>query len=59
MFGVKNWVSFLQDSFILEAIDGNKTKVKRITEFKGVIHIPVFSNNSFMVFFKTSTSLCI
>ncbi len=39
----KNWVSFLQDSFILEAIDDNKTKVKRITEFRGVIHIPVFS----------------
>ena len=39
----KNWVSFLQDSFILEPIDGNKTKVKRITEFKGVIHIPIFS----------------
>jgi hypothetical protein len=39
----KNWVSFLQDSFILEAIGDNKTKVTRITEFKGVIHIPVFS----------------
>ena len=39
----ENWVSFLQDSFILESTNGDKTKVKRITEFKGVIHIPVFS----------------
>lgn len=39
----KNWVSFLQDSFILEATGGNKTKVKRITEFKGVMHIPFIS----------------
>ena len=39
----KNWVSFLQDTFILEAVTDNKTRVQRITEFKGVVHIPVFS----------------
>ena len=39
----KDWVSFLQDSFLLEYLDNNKTKVKRITEFKGVKHIPVIS----------------
>jgi len=39
----KDWVSFLQDSFLLEYLDNNKTKVKRITEFKGVKYIPVIS----------------
>jgi len=39
----KNWVSFLQDSFILEPVDDDKTLVRRITEFKGVAHIPIFS----------------
>jgi len=34
----KDWVSFLQDSFMLQAIDDNKTQVTRITEFKGVIY---------------------
>lgn len=39
----KNWVSFLRDSFILEAISDKRTKVIRITEFKGVPHIPLLS----------------
>lgn len=39
----KNWVSFLQDTFILEPIESGKTKVIRITEFRGVRHIPIIS----------------
>lgn len=39
----KNWVSFLQDSFLLEATDNASTRVKRITEFRGVTHIPILS----------------
>ncbi|WP_308365911.1 MULTISPECIES: hypothetical protein [unclassified Microbulbifer] len=39
----KNWVSFLQDSFILEPIENNKTKVTRITVFHGVKNIPILS----------------
>ncbi len=39
----KDWVSFLQDTFILEAIENQQTYVKRITEFKGVKYIPMLS----------------
>lgn len=39
----KDWVSFLQDSFILEPIENNQTLVTRITEFRGVKFIPVIS----------------
>lgn len=39
----KNWVSFLQDSFILEPTANNQTLVTRITEFRGVKFIPVLS----------------
>lgn len=39
----QGWVSFLQDSFILEAIAGDKTSVRRITEFRGVNNIPLLS----------------
>ena len=39
----RNWVSFLQDTFLLESIDGGKTRVQRITEFKGVPSIPIIS----------------
>ena len=39
----KNWVSFIQDSFILESINSNQTRVTRITEFKGVKSIPGLS----------------
>lgn len=38
-----NRVSFLQDSFMLEKLGNNKTRGKRVTELKGVIHIPVIS----------------
>lgn len=37
------WVKFLQDSFILEPLENNRTKVTRITEFKGAVHIPILS----------------
>lgn len=39
----KDWVSFLQDSFILEPIGDNQTSVKRVTEFSGVKFIPIIS----------------
>jgi hypothetical protein len=39
----KNWVSFLQDSFILIPVKDNQTKVVRITVFHGVKNIPLFS----------------
>jgi hypothetical protein len=39
----RNWVSFLQDTFLLEPIEGSKTCVSRVTEFKGVASIPVLS----------------
>ena len=39
----RNWVSFLQDTFLLEPIDGNRTRVRRVTEFRGVASIPVLS----------------
>lgn len=39
----RNWVSFLQDSFILTFIANDKTQVTRITEFKGVTSIPILS----------------
>ena len=39
----KDWVSFLQDSFVLEPLDPSRTKVTRITEFHGVRRIPLLS----------------
>lgn len=39
----RNWVSFLQDTFLLEPIEESRTRVQRITEFKGVASIPVLS----------------
>jgi hypothetical protein len=39
----RNWVSFLQDTFVLEPIDENRTRVSRATEFNGVASIPVLS----------------
>lgn len=39
----RNWVGFLQDSFILSPINESQTKVVRITEFRGVRHLPVIS----------------
>lgn len=39
----KNWVSFIKDTFMLEPLGDNKTKVTRITVFFGVKHIPVLS----------------
>ncbi|RZV37777.1 MAG: hypothetical protein EX272_04600 [Chromatiales bacterium] len=39
----RKWVSFLQDTFLLEPIDGDRTRVSRVTEFSGVRSIPVVS----------------
>ena len=39
----RKWVSFLQDTFLLESIDDSRTRVQRITEFNGVASIPVLS----------------
>lgn len=39
----RNWVSFLQDTFLLELIGDDKTRVRRTTEFKGVMSIPIVS----------------
>ncbi len=39
----RNWVSFLQDTFLLELIGEEKTQVRRITEFRGVASIPLLS----------------
>lgn len=39
----RKWVSFLQDTFLLESIDDSRTRVQRITEFSGVASIPVLS----------------
>lgn len=39
----KGWVSFLQDAFILEPLNREKTKVTRITEFRGARYLPVLS----------------
>jgi hypothetical protein len=39
----RNWVSFLQDTFLLEPIDENRTRVRRITKFSGVTSIPGLS----------------
>jgi hypothetical protein len=39
----RSWVSFLQDTFLLEPIDDSRTRVRRVTEFKGVASIPVLS----------------
>lgn len=39
----RSWVSYLQDTFLLESMTGGKTRVRRITEFKGVVSIPVLS----------------
>jgi len=39
----RKWVSFLQDTFLLETIDEGRTRVRRITEFNGVASIPILS----------------
>ena len=39
----RKWVSFLQDTFLLEPLKNGKTQVRRTTEFKGVNSIPVLS----------------
>lgn len=39
----RKWVSFLQDTFLLEPIGDGGTRVRRITEFRGVTSIPVLS----------------
>ena len=39
----RKWVSFLQDTFLLEPIEGDQTRVRRITEFRGAISIPFVS----------------
>ena len=39
----RKWVSFLQDTFLLEPIEGDRTRVSRVTEFSGVRSIPVVS----------------
>lgn len=39
----RNWVSFLQDTFLLEPVESGRTRVSRVTEFKGVASIPVLS----------------
>ena len=39
----RNWVSFLQDTFLLEPIEGSRSRVRRVTEFRGVASIPVLS----------------
>ena len=39
----RNWVTFLQDSFMLEPMSDGRTRVRRITEFRGAKSIPVVS----------------
>lgn len=39
----RSWVKYLQDTFLLEPIGQDKTRVRRITEFEGVTSIPVLS----------------
>jgi len=39
----RKWVSFLEDTFLLEPEAGERTRVRRITEFRGVKSIPVLS----------------
>lgn len=39
----RKWVSFLQDTFLLEPVDEGTTRVSRSTEFNGVASIPVLS----------------
>jgi hypothetical protein len=39
----RKWVSFLQDTFLLEPLEGDKTRVSRTTEFRGVKSIPLIS----------------
>lgn len=39
----ESWVEFLQDTFLLEPINSNQTKVTRITEFYGAKHLPLLS----------------
>lgn len=42
----KAWVGFLQDSFILEPEENEKTTVRRITEFKGSKLLPFIATAS-------------
>ena len=39
----RRWVEFLRDTFLLEAVESDRTRVRRITEFKGANSIPVLS----------------
>ncbi|MGI9270808.1 MAG: hypothetical protein ACR2QT_03470 [Woeseiaceae bacterium] len=39
----RKWVSFLEDTFLLEPEEGERTRVRRITEFRGVKSIPILS----------------
>ncbi len=39
----RRWVEFLQDTFLLEAVESDQTRVRRITEFRGANSIPVLS----------------
>jgi len=39
----RRWVEFLQDTFLLEAVESDRTRVRRITEFRGAKSIPVLS----------------
>ena len=39
----RRWVEFLRDTFLLEAVGSDQTRVRRITEFRGANSIPVLS----------------
>lgn len=39
----RKWVSFLEDTFLLEPVAGERTQVRRITEFRGSQSIPLLS----------------
>ena len=39
----RKWVSYLQDTFLLDRMGDGKTRVQRTTEFNGVASIPLLS----------------